>query len=51
MGQLPYYGNDPFHAQSLDEVAIWNRALSNEEIKTLYNNGNGVRMPVHDGRN
>ena len=26
----------------MDEVAIWNRALSDEEIKALYNNGHSV---------
>jgi len=26
---------------TLDEVAVWNRALSEEEILLLYNNGNG----------
>ena len=29
----------------LDEVAIWTRALSNEEIGTLYNEGNGLVIP------
>jgi hypothetical protein len=29
---------------ALDEIAIWDRPLSDEEIKTLYNNGNGVQI-------
>lgn len=29
----------------IDEVAIWNRALSVEEIDVLYNNGNGLQYP------
>lgn len=29
----------------LDEVGIWNRALSPEEVSTLYNNGNGLTYP------
>ena len=28
----------------IDEVAIWNRALTQEEIKKLYNNGNGITL-------
>ncbi len=28
----------------LDEVAIWNRALTEEEIITLYNNGDGLSL-------
>lgn len=29
---------------ALDEIAIWDRPLADEEIKALYNNGNGVRL-------
>jgi hypothetical protein len=29
---------------AMDEVAIWNRALTEDEIKALYNNGNGVEL-------
>jgi hypothetical protein len=28
----------------IDEVAIWNRALSDDEIAGLYNDGNGLRV-------
>ncbi len=30
---------------SIDEVGIWNRALSAEEISALYNNGDGLPYP------
>jgi hypothetical protein len=50
MGQLPYYSSDPFHAQSMDEVAIWNPALSDEEIKTLDDNGHGAAPPIRVAR-
>ena len=36
----------PFEAQSIDEVAIRDRALTETEITTLYNNGRGVEIPV-----
>ncbi|NMA44256.1 MAG: LamG domain-containing protein, partial [Candidatus Diapherotrites archaeon] len=29
---------------NIDEVAIWNRALSAEEISALYNNGEGLSL-------
>ena len=29
----------------LDEIAIWNRALTDSEIATLYNGGNGTPIP------
>jgi hypothetical protein len=28
----------------MDEVAIWSRALSNDEIAALYNDGNGISL-------
>ena len=34
----------PGMKSALDEVAIWNRGLTNDEIKSLYNNGNGVEL-------
>ena len=30
---------------SIDEVAIWDEALSNAQIAALYNNGNGTAVP------
>lgn len=32
----------------VDEVALWNRALSSNEIWTLYNNGAGVKLEPMD---
>ena len=29
---------------NIDEVALWNRALSTKEIQTLYNSGYGNRV-------
>jgi len=29
---------------SLDEVAMWSRRLSNDEVNTLYNDGNGIDL-------
>ena len=36
------HGENNFCA--FDELAIWNRALSEDEVKALYNNGNGVAL-------
>jgi hypothetical protein len=33
-----------FHGK-LDEIGIWNRALSQEEVQLLYNNGIGLQYP------
>ncbi len=30
----------------IDEVAIWTRALSDSELATLYNNGQGLQLPT-----
>jgi hypothetical protein len=30
---------------SVDEVGVWNHALSQNDITTLYNNGNGLQYP------
>lgn len=37
-------GRDFTTAGSLDELVIWNRALSNSEIATLYNGGAGLAI-------
>lgn len=38
------------HAQLLhgymDEINIWNRAITTEEIATLYNGGDGIELPI-----
>ncbi len=31
---------------SIDEIAIWSRSLSDEEIESLYNEGNGLAIPT-----
>jgi hypothetical protein len=31
----------------IDEVGIWNRSLTSDEINQLYNNGNGKSYPFH----
>jgi hypothetical protein len=36
-----YYNQELFWNGSIDEVAIWNKALSLKEIQKLYNNGKG----------
>lgn len=33
---------------ALDEISIWNRALSADEVKDLYLNGNGSQYPFRD---
>ena len=34
-----------FFNGSIDEVGIWSRALSSDEVSTLYNSGNGLTYP------
>ena len=36
--------NDRYFNGNIDEVAIWNRPLSSQEIQVLYNSGNGNRI-------
>jgi len=38
------YGGGPMDG-SLDEIGVWNRALSDEEVAQLYNGGNGLAYP------
>jgi len=47
IGEQGWFGTmtGPSEAQTLDEVAIWNRALNEAEITSLYNNGRGVSIP------
>lgn len=37
-----------YYNGALDEVGIWNRALSADEVKDLYLNGNGSQYPFRD---
>ncbi len=38
------------HFQVFDELAIWRRAITAEEVAALYNNGFGVEIPMATGR-
>jgi hypothetical protein len=44
MGGERHFGKDNW--DTFDELAIWSRLLSEEEIKVLYNNGHGVEIPA-----
>jgi len=48
IGQQGWFGSmqGPSEAQSIDEVAIWDRALTEAEVQALYNNGRGIKIPV-----
>jgi hypothetical protein len=36
--------DNPSIYTSFDELCIWNRALSEDEVKALYNNGHGLKL-------
>ena len=36
--------NERYFDGSIDEVSLWNRALSTKEIQALYNSGYGNRV-------
>jgi len=40
-----FYNNTEYFNGDLDEVGIWNRALSSDEVLALYNSGNGLPFP------
>lgn len=47
---LPHIGTRQgglFWVKSIDEVGVWKRILTPEEIKYLYNNGNGKSYPFN----
>ena len=48
IGEQAWFGKmrGPNETQAIDEVVIWDRALADKEISTLYNNGNGVSMLI-----
>lgn len=46
-GSTPYLGM-PLQG-SMDKVALWNRALTPDEVATLYNQGNGYNLPQEEG--
>jgi hypothetical protein len=35
-------GGSSKYSGLMDEIGVWLRTLTTEEIKTLYNNGNGL---------
>lgn len=37
--------DDKDEFMSFDELCMWNRVLTDKEIKTLYNNGHGIALP------
>src|SRR5699024_5508411 len=39
------HAEDAFFAGQIDEVAVWNRALGQDELATLWNDGNGHAPP------
>ena len=34
--------------QNYDAVGFWNRALTQDEVTVLYNNGNGLQFPINE---
>lgn len=44
VGKRTYSGFEGFATCSIDELAIWNRALSGAEVATLYNSGTGIDL-------
>jgi hypothetical protein len=40
--------NERYFDGGIDEVALWNRALSTQEIQVLYNSGYGNRVLPKD---
>lgn len=53
MGSFKLYigaraGSSLWFNSALDEISIWNRVLSADEVKDLYLNGNGSQYPFRD---
>lgn len=44
VGARQFVGARDFFTGRIDEVAKWNRALSDAELDTLYNSGNGINL-------
>jgi hypothetical protein len=40
-----YYDNNYDYTGSLDELGVWSRVLTSDEVSTLYNSGNGLQYP------
>jgi hypothetical protein len=41
-------GSSEFFSGKVDEVGVWDRALSSSEVTALYNSGNGKQYPFSD---
>ncbi len=44
-GEIGAKANGSTFAGSLDQVGVWNRALSSQEVSALYNGGTGTPLP------
>lgn len=44
IGRREYTGFFGYHSGKVDECARWNRALSDDELDQLYNDGNGINL-------
>jgi len=44
IGRRAFSGANAYFDGTIDEVAIWRRALSSAEISELYNSGNGINL-------
>lgn len=45
IGNAKRVNEESFWGGSLDEIGVWNRALSSTEITSLYNSGSGLQYP------
>jgi len=43
-------GAGEYYAGEMDEIGIWNKALSNTEVNELYNSGVGKQYPFYDNK-
>ena len=44
--RMPHFDNQAYFNGKIEQVGIWNRALSLTEIAELWNNGSGQRLPL-----
>lgn len=49
IGARTHAVNDPFDG-IIDEVAVWDKALSAAEVSSLYNGGSGLPYPLAEGK-
>ena len=45
IGRRNYPGSNIYYTGYIDEVGFWNRALTTDEITSLYNGGTGITYP------